>query len=132
MGQRNLSPRQLRWLSILKDFDLRIEYIKGEFNTLADYLSRHAPPNADEPSGPSLDEQMATLHALTTYQPTLAPDLLRAIAQGYQDDVLFREWLADPSTAPDVTVHGHDSYQLLLVDNRLCIPDINNLRKDLM
>lgn len=94
LGQCNLSPHQLRRLSILKDFNLHIEYIKD----------------------PSLDEQMATLHALTTYQPTLAPDLLCAIAQGYQG----------------VTVHDHNSYQLLLVDNRLCIPDINNLREDLM
>lgn len=39
LGQCNLSPCQLRWLSILKDFDLHIEYIKGEYNTLADYLS---------------------------------------------------------------------------------------------
>lgn len=75
---------------------------------------------------------MATLHALTTYQPTLAPDLLCTIAQGYQGDVLFREWLADPSTPPGVTVHDHNSYQLLLIVNCLCIPDINNLREDLM
>lgn len=72
---------------------------------------------------------MATLHALTTYQPTLAPDLLCAIAQGYQGDVLFREWLADPSTPPVVTVHDHNSYQLLLVDNHLCIPDITTFVK---
>ena len=39
LGQHNLSPCQLRWLSTLKDFDLCIEYIKGEFNTLTDYLS---------------------------------------------------------------------------------------------
>ncbi|UOH84329.1 hypothetical protein LQV05_001125 [Cryptococcus neoformans] len=39
LGQCNLSPHQLRWLSTLKDFDLRIEYIKGEYNTLTDYLS---------------------------------------------------------------------------------------------
>lgn len=38
LGQCNLSPHQLRRLSILKDFNLHIEYIKGEFNTLADYI----------------------------------------------------------------------------------------------
>lgn len=37
-GQHNLSPHQLHWLSTLKDFDPHIEYIKGEYNTLEDYL----------------------------------------------------------------------------------------------
>lgn len=76
LGQRNLSPRQLRWLSTLKVFDLRIEYIKGEYNILADYLSQHAPPDASEPSDSSLDQQLASVHAITTYEPTLAPDIL--------------------------------------------------------
>ncbi|EAL20358.1 hypothetical protein CNBF1680 [Cryptococcus deneoformans B-3501A] len=70
LGQRNLSPRQLRWLSTLKDFDLRIEYIKGEFNTLADYLSRHAPLDAAEPADPSLDQSPVSVHATMTYEPT--------------------------------------------------------------
>ncbi|EAL17162.1 hypothetical protein CNBN2080 [Cryptococcus deneoformans B-3501A] len=132
LGQRNLSPRQLQWLSTLKDFDLRIEYIKGEFNTLADYLSRHAPSDAPEPADPSLDQSPVSVHATMTYEPTLDPDTLRAIVQGYQGDVLFKEWLADPSTAPGVTLHNHDTHQLLLVDNRLCIPDVNTLREELM
>lgn len=38
VGQCNLSPQQIRWLDILKDFDVHIEYIKGENNVLADYL----------------------------------------------------------------------------------------------
>lgn len=132
LGQCNLSPHQLCWLSTLKDFDLCIEYIKGEFNTLADYLSRHAPPDADEPSDPSLDQSPVSVHATMTYEPTLDLDTLRTIAQGYQGDVLFKEWLADPSTAPGITLHNHDIHQLLLVDNRLCIPDVLNLHEDLM
>ncbi|KAE8538590.1 hypothetical protein D1P53_004951 [Cryptococcus gattii VGV] len=118
--------------SLANDFDLCIKYIKGEYNTLADYLSRNAPLDADEPLDLSQDQQPAALHTLTTYQLTLAPDLLHMIAQGYQGDVLFKEWLADPSTAPGVTVQEHDSYQLLLVNNCLCIPDTDNLHENLM
>lgn len=131
-GQCNLSPHQLRWLSTLKDFDLCIEYIKGEYNTLTDYLLHHTPPDAGEPSDPSLDQQSALVHAIMTYEPTLAPDILHAIAQGYQGDELFRTWLADLSTAPGVTLHGHDAHQLLLINNHLCIPDVSNLHEDLM
>lgn len=132
LGQHNLSPCQLRWLSTLKDFDLHIEYIKGEFNTLADYLSHYAPPDAAEPSDPSLDQSLVSVHATMTYKPTLDPDTLHVIVQGYQGEVLFKEWLADPSTAPGVILHNHDIHQPLLVDNHLCIPDVLNLCEDLM
>ena len=37
--QKNLSPRQTRWLETLSDFDFTIEYIPGETNILADALS---------------------------------------------------------------------------------------------
>ncbi|UOH79357.1 hypothetical protein LQV05_000361 [Cryptococcus neoformans] len=67
----NLSPHQLRWLSTLKDFDLHIEYIKGEYNILTDYLSQHGSPDTSEPSDPSLDQQSALVHAITTYEPTV-------------------------------------------------------------
>ena len=38
--QRDLSPRQHRWLDVLNEFDFEIEYIPGETNELADALSR--------------------------------------------------------------------------------------------
>jgi len=39
-SQRNLSPRQTRWLETLSDFDFTVEYIPGETNIVADSLSR--------------------------------------------------------------------------------------------
>lgn len=38
--QKDLSRRQARWMEFLSQFDLRIVYIKGEENTVADALSR--------------------------------------------------------------------------------------------
>ena len=48
MGQRNLSPRQHRWMDVLNEFDFSIHYIPGETNVLADALSRIY---SDEPMG---------------------------------------------------------------------------------
>ena len=39
--QPTLSRRQARWLRMLEEFDVRIEYVKGEQNGAADALSRH-------------------------------------------------------------------------------------------
>ena len=48
MGQRNLSPRQSRWLDVLNEFKFKIHYIPGSTNVLADALSRIY---SDEPLG---------------------------------------------------------------------------------
>jgi hypothetical protein len=48
MRQKNLSPRQHRWLDVLNEFNFEIKYIPGETNTLADALSRIY---SDEPAG---------------------------------------------------------------------------------
>ena len=38
--QPTLRPRQIRWLMQLQEFDFTVEYVKGEWNTFADWLSR--------------------------------------------------------------------------------------------
>lgn len=133
LGQRNLSSRQIRWLDILKDFDVRIEYIKGEHNVLADHLSRHIGSDTLPPTDPALPEpDNCILAPVVTFAPTLAPELIRTIAQGYDRENLFKDWLADPTTAPGVSTIPHDTHTLLLLDNRLCIPDVDTLHEDLM
>ena len=53
MKQRNLSPRQHRWIDVLSEFDFEIQYIPGETNGFADALSRIY---SDEPEGVSRAE----------------------------------------------------------------------------
>ena len=38
--QRTLSPRQVRWMEELAEYDIEIEYVKGKQNVVADALSR--------------------------------------------------------------------------------------------
>jgi hypothetical protein len=40
LTQRNLSPRQARWVAKLSEFDFKIQYVPGKQNILADALSR--------------------------------------------------------------------------------------------
>ena len=40
MTQRELNLRQCRWLELLKDYDLSIEYHSGKDNVVADALRR--------------------------------------------------------------------------------------------
>jgi hypothetical protein len=47
-NQRDLSPRQHRWLDVLNEFDFEIAYIPGNTNGFADALSRIY---SDEPEG---------------------------------------------------------------------------------
>lgn len=43
-GQRDLPPRQVRWMEYLSQYEYSIMYIKGEDNTIADVLSRLQDP----------------------------------------------------------------------------------------
>ena len=48
MTQKDLSPRQHRWLDVIYEFDFEIQYIPGETNIFADALSRIY---SEEPDG---------------------------------------------------------------------------------
>ena len=43
--QKELNPRQRRWLELIKDYDMRLHYHPGKANVVADALSRKSHVN---------------------------------------------------------------------------------------
>ncbi|KAL4332069.1 hypothetical protein GQ457_07G011170 [Hibiscus cannabinus] len=67
MTQKELNLRQRRWLELLKDYDLSIEYHPGKANVVADALSRKAAVELRAMSDPS--------HVMPVEEIELNPDL---------------------------------------------------------
>ncbi|MCW2743449.1 MAG: uncharacterized protein JWR45_3871 [Blastococcus sp.] len=110
--QPNLSPRQVRWMEFLQQFEpFVIEYQPGKGNVVADALSRRS------------DHNLATLHA--TSATTSA--LLQQVKQAYQQDEQCKAALDDPATSTLLVKNG-----LLYKNDRLYIPNDKDIRTKLL
>ena len=74
-SQKDLNPRQIRWLEKVAPFDVSIEYITGKKNVLADLLSR--PPQAP-------DLVSVVEHVGSELQPS--SEVGRKVLEGYKKD----------------------------------------------
>lgn len=114
MKQRTLSRRQARWLERLSEFDLSLNYIKGESNTIADALSRKQ------------EEDVMT--ASTTLQWTLRDGMVEAIKAGYEGDQFFSKLKRVLPLQPGC----EEREGLLFIEDRLLIPQGDMLRNKLV
>ena len=104
--QPSLSSRQVRWVQTLQEFDVKIEYLPGMFNTIADILSRrpdHAKCSACRK--PSID--FATIlfenqHPLETQARELVARFGGTWREGQQ-------WIVTPAAIPEILKLTHDS-----------------------
>ena len=117
--QEYLSPRQVRWLERLYQFDFQIIPIKGRSNVVADGLSRQVVMNSHdtEYSRDLLSKVMKKITfigAISTLEP--GSELTKLLIDSYQRDEEFKDIILSPSK-PYVLKDG-----LLYKSNRLCIP----------
>ncbi|XP_073020923.1 uncharacterized protein [Primulina eburnea] len=105
--------RQRRWIELLKDYDLTISYHPGKANKVADALSRKGPGKVT----------LASLSAQPCLQETVKLNQDRDPALTKPKDQV-REGKSQE--------HQIDDKGILWMKGRLCVPDNDNLRQEIM
>lgn len=114
LKQRTLSWRQARWLERLSEFDLKLNYIRGKENTIADALSRK-----------DADEEAA---AVTVMEGSIPSKIMANIKAGYEADQFCRQLRSVLPLRKDcVSREG-----LLYLEDRLVIPNDATLKIQLI
>ena len=117
--QEFLSPRLVRWLEKLAQYDFNIVPIKGKSNQVADGLSRQKFPSKEDSNYGrellgKLMHKTTLIAALSILEP--GSDLSKQLIEGYKEDPEFCDIYKDPSKPYEV------KDGLLYRLTKLCIP----------
>jgi hypothetical protein len=132
--QPDLNLRQRRWLELVKDYDLGINYHPGKANVVANALSRkQGTVNAITGSiYPRLQKEFAKLNmvlcgpiSLDTLEITLT--LMEEIKEAQKIDKSVQEIKENLQQGKAMSLRIDDQGTQWF-DNRICVPDQENLR----
>ena len=124
--QDRLSPRQVRWLERIIDFDFKIVHIAGKTNFVADALSRSPQdiPSRDASNKSLLDDTIARTTPASESGPNI--NLISNLQFNSSDLTTLRsEYLADPEFAEHFAAPAdpyHSQAGLLYINEKVCIP----------
>jgi hypothetical protein len=131
--QKELNLRQRRWLELIKDYDLEIQYHLGKANVVADALIRKDQVNSITTHLMSLElcwemEQL-NLGVLNNMEATVMEvesTLEQEIRKGYEADEKIKEikTLIGFGKASDFT---EDDQCTVWFKKRICVPEIEHL-----
>jgi hypothetical protein len=114
--QRDLSRRQARWAEYMSQYDVSIDYIKGEENSAADALSRRS---EDTPVA-ELTAAILSIQGDKTLQDR--------ILSGYTTD----PWCTKlPGLVGSLPGLSRDEHGFFYIAGRLVVPRVDNLREHL-
>ena len=137
--QKELNLRQRRWLELLKDYDLDIQYHPGKANVVADALSRKAYLNSTVVIPSTLCDELqrmevelickrgtACLNALE-----LRPTLFDEIKEAQKGDLEMEKIMSDvkKGKSPGFVIQDDGT---LRFQGRICVPNIEALKKKIL
>jgi hypothetical protein len=128
--QNDLNLRQRRWLELIKDYDLGINYHPGKANVVADALSRKKYCNATfaKRIQPELHRETVNDAAVTM---EVEPILEAEIREGQLEDAKLKEirqLIKDNKTSDFL----EDSQGILWLGKRICVPNLKHLKETIL
>jgi hypothetical protein len=132
--QNNLNLRQHRWLELIKDYDLGINYHLGKANVVANALSykRYCNATFAKRIRPELHKEIKYLNLVIVNDTTVAmevePTLEAEIQKGQLEDAKLKEirqLIKDNKTS----AFPEDSRGTLWLGKRICVPNLKHLRE---
>ena len=127
LTQKYLNLRQHQWLELFKDYDCIIDYHPGKANVVVDALSRkiiYALTLKD------YDWRLAPNGALLAKWRVI-PDLKQMIVNVQKNDAKLQEIVQIVSTGDKID-YAIDESGGLLYKNRLCVPNVTDLRRKIL